>query len=252
MDANNQSAIHMAAQELYSIAKNAIELSKMLKFLDNIEGWCASDITSAADKIANVREHLEYTMVSSAITETEVTKPKTTLAVQLGAIAAKVPPSSDENIAFGNVLAGISEKLVNRDALTEDETRVLAWIRALPRPIKVEEMISAGVKKFGEKLVSSRKHSIRDLPKVDENIMGRVLGAGKQVGKKIGAEFDKFTAPSEEMLKREKVEQRGRELYRDWNNYLVSTGMNKQDAWEMANKMADSGIMLDRNKLVRR
>jgi len=59
-------AHHMAAQELYNIAKNAIELSKMLKYVDDIEGWCAAKITSANSELQSVQEHIEYNMVMDA------------------------------------------------------------------------------------------------------------------------------------------------------------------------------------------
>ena len=50
----DDSEMSMAKAQLYRAAKNALELHKMLKFVDQLEGWVQAKITLAAENLENV------------------------------------------------------------------------------------------------------------------------------------------------------------------------------------------------------
>lgn len=66
----DDSEIRMAQAQLYRAAKNSLELHKMLKYMDEIEGWVQAKITIAAENLENVKNYIEYEMVSSTLEET--------------------------------------------------------------------------------------------------------------------------------------------------------------------------------------
>ena len=109
-------------------------------------------------------------MNESAMDEEMQTKP--TLSTQLSAIAAKIPNTGEDAAAFSNILSSIADKLSEKGTLfgnemTPDEKMVLGWIKSLPRPVHVGNMIKQGVEKFGGELVAKRMSHIKSLPKVD-------------------------------------------------------------------------------------
>ena len=68
----DNSEIKTCQTQLYVAAKNALELHKMLKFVGaNIEGWCQAKITMAANSLEEVKNYIEYEMVSSTLAESE-------------------------------------------------------------------------------------------------------------------------------------------------------------------------------------
>jgi hypothetical protein len=65
----DSSEVRMAQAQLYRAAKNSLELHKMLKYVDEIEGWVQAKITIAAENLENVKNYIEYEMVSSTLEE---------------------------------------------------------------------------------------------------------------------------------------------------------------------------------------
>lgn len=57
--------VDMAKAQVYRAAKCAMEIHKMLKMVDNLEGWMQSKITLAADYLESVSSNLEYDIVSA-------------------------------------------------------------------------------------------------------------------------------------------------------------------------------------------
>jgi hypothetical protein len=67
--------VRMARGQVYSAAKNAIELHKLLQNLDEsqgLDGWVASYITLSSEYLEKVKNYLEYDQVSAtpALSET--------------------------------------------------------------------------------------------------------------------------------------------------------------------------------------
>jgi len=68
--------VQMARGQVYSAAKNAIELHKLLKNLDEaqgLDGWVASYITLASEYLETVRNYLEYDQMSDPMSLAETT-----------------------------------------------------------------------------------------------------------------------------------------------------------------------------------
>jgi hypothetical protein len=57
----------MAKQQLYTLAKKAVQLHKIIQDTDNLEPWIQAKITSAADYISAVFEFMEYSEVTAEI-----------------------------------------------------------------------------------------------------------------------------------------------------------------------------------------
>lgn len=58
--------VHMAREQVYNIASNAIELHKLLKQVSEtqgLDGWVSEKITLAADYCQTVKEYLEYKLM---------------------------------------------------------------------------------------------------------------------------------------------------------------------------------------------
>ena len=102
-------------------------------------------------------------------------KAKPTISTQLSDIALSVPQTSDEATAFSNTLSSIADKMAAKgtafagtdSALDSDEKAVMGWIKSLPRPIHVNNMISQGVKRWGPILLKKRMDTVSSLPKID-------------------------------------------------------------------------------------
>lgn len=58
--------IEMAKAQVYKAAKNALEIHKLLKHVDNLEAWMQAKITMAAENLEAVASNLEYDVVSAA------------------------------------------------------------------------------------------------------------------------------------------------------------------------------------------
>ena len=71
LQVHDDSEVKMAQAQLYRAAKSAMELHKMLKFVNEIEGWCQAKITLASDGLESVKNYLEYEMVSSTLAGAE-------------------------------------------------------------------------------------------------------------------------------------------------------------------------------------
>lgn len=61
--------VEMAKAQVYRCAKNAMEIHKLLKMVDNLEGWMQAKITMAADYLEAVASNLEYDVVSATMME---------------------------------------------------------------------------------------------------------------------------------------------------------------------------------------
>lgn len=122
-----------------------------------------------------------------------------TFADQLSDIAAKVPVADENGNAFSNALSSISDKLRFKEELDDTDKEILSWMRSLPKPVSVSQLIKDGVAKFGAMLVDIRKDEIKKYKKVDTQIAskfdqdkqsGKPLGENMKEGKKIDQDGD--------------------------------------------------------------
>lgn len=122
-----------------------------------------------------------------------------TFADQLSDISAKVPVADENGNAFSNALSIISDKLRFKEELDDTDKEILSWMRSLPKPVSVSQLIKDGVAKFGAMLVDIRKDEIKKYKKVDTQIAskfdqdkqsGKPLGEDMKEGKKIDQDGD--------------------------------------------------------------
>jgi hypothetical protein len=206
----DDSELQMARAQVYRAAKCAMEIHKMLKMVDELEGWMQAKITLAADYLEVVASNLEYDLVSATM---DPEMPHMPEGIMEAAAPKKVDPkllhamramSRDFNKAFtkadiadkkmgeqidavANAVSDITDRVAHHKAPFSDpaSTKLGKMEReifnhfenVLTKIIKKEAekgelklAIAASVKKFGHKLVDARKSETKDLPKVDESM----------------------------------------------------------------------------------
>lgn len=198
--------ISMAKAQCYKAAKNAMEIHKLLKMVDNLESWMQAKITLAAEYLESVASNLEYDVVSATLEEGVKTplaeadqKVDTKTLQALRSIARsfhktfKQADISDkvkgEQIdAVANALSNITDKIPHHGTAWSkpEETKLTALERQLfdhflPVVKKfiakeaeagdLKKAVVSSVKKLGAKFVDQRKAHTKGLPKVDESLV---------------------------------------------------------------------------------
>jgi len=195
--------ISMAQAQTYRAAKCAMEIHKMLKMVDELEGWMQAKITLAADYLEAVASNLEYDLIAATmdvnplpmgIMEAAGTKkvdPKLLHAMralskqfnraftkadiadkkkgeQIDAVANMVADITDRiahsKTAFADPAASKLDKM-ERAVFDHFETVLTKVINKETDKNEVKKAVVASVKKFGPKLVDARKEATKGLPK---------------------------------------------------------------------------------------
>lgn len=194
--------ISMAQAQTYRAAKCAMEIHKMLKMVDELEGWMQAKITLAADYLEAVASNLEYDLIAATMEDNPINMNIMEAAVK------KVDPkmvhafrslSKEFNRAFkkdeisdkahgekidavANMISDISDRIAHhKTAFADPEaTRLGKMERAMFdhfEPVlqkvltkeadknELKKAMVASVKKFGQKLVDARKAATKGLPK---------------------------------------------------------------------------------------
>ena len=60
LNVRDDSEMSMAKSDLYNLAKNSVELYKLIQGLNELEGWTQAKITKAADYIGSVLNYMKY------------------------------------------------------------------------------------------------------------------------------------------------------------------------------------------------
>jgi hypothetical protein len=100
--------------------------------------------------------------------EANVSHVKPMLSTQLSDISAKIKTTDEPSAAFSNMLSSIADRFEHNEPLDGDEKTVWDWIRSLPRPINVKNMVSSGIEQFGHDLALKRKNMNDMLPSIGE------------------------------------------------------------------------------------
>jgi hypothetical protein len=195
--------ISMAQAQTYRAAKCAMEIHKMLKMVDELEGWMQAKITLAADYLEAVASNLEYDLIaatmdtnpsSMGIMEAAATKkvdPKMihamrALSKQFNAAFTKADiadkKKGEQIDAVANVVADLTDRIAHHKTTFSDpaatrlgkmERAVFDHFESVLQKVLTKEAdknelkkaIHASVKKFGPKLVDARKAETKGLPK---------------------------------------------------------------------------------------
>lgn len=178
--------ISMSKSQCYKAAKNAMEIHKLLKMVDNLESWMQAKITLAAEYLECVASNLEYDVVSATLEE-GIQEPiqedhdfpyTTSQLVKLGQkIIAKVPDI--KNDAMANKMSAIGDKLVHlgttfSEPLTQEDKD---FVKSIVKPKSASSSASVEPKssdmesnwhdpskwphKMSEQTVSKKKNLVR-------------------------------------------------------------------------------------------
>lgn len=197
--------IAMAKSQVYRAAKCAMEIHKMLKMVDELEGWMQAKITLAADYLEAVASNLEYDLIAATMdtsmntlapmgimeAATKKVDPKMihamrSLSKQFNQAFTKADigdkKKGEQIDAVANVVADITDRIAHHKTTFSDPeaTRLGKMERAvfdhfepvLQKVLKKEadknelkKAIHTSVKKFGAKLADARKAETKGLPK---------------------------------------------------------------------------------------
>lgn len=83
--------ISMAQAQTFRAAKCAMEIHKMLKMVDNLEGWMQAKITLAADYLEAVSSNLEYDLIAATM-DTDASHMMMPMGIMEAAATKKVDP----------------------------------------------------------------------------------------------------------------------------------------------------------------
>jgi hypothetical protein len=195
----------MSKSQVYRCAKHAMEIHKMLRMVDELEGWMQAKITLAADYLEAVASNLEYDILAATMDHDvnpmgmgimEAAAPKKVdpkmihamraLSKQFNGAFTKADigdkKKGEQIDAVANVVSDLTDRIAHHKTPFSDPeaTRLGKMERAvfdhfepvLQRVLKKEadknelkKVIHASVKKFGPKLVDARKADTKGLPK---------------------------------------------------------------------------------------
>jgi hypothetical protein len=158
--------ISMSQAQCYKAAKNAMEIHKLLKMVDNLESWMQAKITLAAEYLECVASNLEYDVVSATLNEgthepvqENVDFPYTTAQlVKLGQkIFVRLPSITHD--ATANKLSALADKLVHlggtfAEPLNDDDKKL---VLSLVQPKKSDDINWSDPSKWPHKMAEAYK-----------------------------------------------------------------------------------------------
>lgn len=152
--------ISMSQAQCYKAAKNAMEIHKLLKMVDNLESWMQAKITLAAEYLECVASNLEYDVVSSTLNETSH---------QAVYEDQDFPYTTKQLIAFGRKIEDrLSEKKDGRPVIDND--RLFNKLSAL-----ADKLVHLGGT-FSEPLSAEDKDLVRQLVKKKSTTQPSTVG----------------------------------------------------------------------------
>lgn len=194
--------VEMAKAQAYRAAKCAMEIHKMLRMVNELEGWMQAKITLAADYLEAVASNLEYDLIAATMDDdpmqmnimeaaTKKVDPKMihamrALSKQFNSAFTKADigdkKKGEQIDAVANLVADITDRIAHHKTAFSDPaaTRLGKMERAVFdhfEPVlqkvltkeadknELKKAITASVKKFGAKLVDARKVETKGLPK---------------------------------------------------------------------------------------
>ena len=114
-DVHMDHEVQMAREECYYAAEHAIALHKMLRNISEqqgLDGWISSKITLANDYLKNVREYLEYQLMTGDTASDSTLNNELTIAEDqviensAGSVATVVNPTPKNKAKVGSLFGG--------------------------------------------------------------------------------------------------------------------------------------------------
>ena len=262
--------VSMAAAQVYRAAKCAMEIHRMLKMVNNLEGWMQAKITLAADYLEAVSSNLEYDLVAATMMESapaavvkeeeEDSKHKRIAALgrKIMDLAQESRPKTDAEMDLMNKLSAVGEKMTmigtpfGPKGLTGKEKELVQQAQDMLK--KKDSSLDEAERPFAQTradiaaMAGAVKKAVTQDPAVKQ---------GKIVGALMDAGFNRYDA-GEIALKLIKTgvlpkmpgvvgklisDPHDREqAQRDWVTLLMKKGMSRQEAGDLASKLAPKGF----------
>lgn len=284
IQSNNTPVIHitdthevsMAAAQVYRAAKCAMEIHRMLKMVNNLEGWMQAKITLAADYLEAVSSNLEYDLVAATMMESQqevapVKEDDRDKYAKVAALGRKIMdlaqasrPKTDAEMDLMNKFSAVGEKMTmigtpfGPKGLTSKEKDLVKQAQEMlkKKDDRVDEaeglfpQLTADVKGAAQAV----KKALVDPASAD---IKKAQSQGKLVNALMQAGFNRYDA-GEIALKLIKTgvlprmpgavgkffsDPHDREqAQRDWVALLMQKGMSRQEAGNLASKLAPRGF----------
>ena len=197
----DDSEVRMACAQLYRAAKNSLELHRMVKYVDQLEGWVQAKITLAADYLECVSSNLEYDIVSATM-EPEA--------------APVTPPMAEPEMVPATLE-------IDEDAAPNPEQQGEMAAQMTVKNGKIQNPNKPGTPEYAKWEAGQRKgaQAAKTTP-----------AAGAPVKEGM---LDMFKKKPQDM------KQEQAKLRQDWLRSLMSKGMSRSEAGVIADQMAALG-----------
>lgn len=222
--------VSMAAAQVYRAAKCAMEIHRMLKMVDNLEGWMQAKITLAADYLEAVSSNLEYDLVAATMMESQTLNENpehkhariAALGRQIMDLAQGMTGKSDADFDLMNRLSAVGEKMT------------MIGTPFGPKGLTAEEK---DLVRQAQEMIRSRRGDV-------EEGMGDAWRGVKDFGKGLAKGAKEFWHGSPEERSGEHAE-----LMHRWLQALSQVGITGTQAQQMAQKMIAQGFEPNRTDL---
>lgn len=239
----------MAAAQVYRAAKCAMEIHRMLKMVDNLEGWMQAKITLAADYLEAVSSNLEYDLVAATMMESqqEVKEsdskhiPDAVLGRKIMDLSQSMTGKTDKEFDFMNRLSALGEKMTmlgtpfGPTELTAEEKTLKSRAETMLKKKEHKQIDEALPEVVGRML--GIDPASREMKQV--NPQGRLVnilmnwGMGRDAAGEIAVQYIKNN-----MLSQPRPAQ-----IKKWTDMLVAKGRNAAEAARMAQELVKESMV---------
>ena len=243
--------VEMARSQTFRAAKCAMEIHRMLKMVDNLEGWMQAKITLAADYLEAVSSNLEYDLVAATMMESqqEVKEsnskhiPDAVLGRKIMDLSQSMTGKTDAEFDFMNRLSALGEKMTmlgtpfGPTELTAEEKTLKSRAEALLKKKEHKQLDEALPEVVGRML--GIDPASREMKQV--NPQGRLVnilmnwGMGRDAAGELAVQYVKnnmLSQPRSAQIKK-------------WTDMLVAKGRNAAEASRMAQELVKESMVYE-------
>jgi hypothetical protein len=252
--------ISMAAAQVYRAAKCAMEIHRLLKMVNNLEGWMQAKITLAADYLEAVSSNLEYDLVAATMMENQAApqsmsededdrhKKIAALGRRIMDLAQESRPKTDEDFDLVNKFSAVGEKMTmigtpfGPKGLTSEEKDLVRRAQDMLKkkdhkqldealPGIVGKVAGAVQKKLGMDPTSREMRQVNPQGRLVNILMN--WGMGRDAAGEMALQYIKAN-----MLNQPRPTQ-----IKKWTDMLVAKGRNSAEASRMANDLVGESVI---------
>jgi hypothetical protein len=241
--------VSMAAAQVYRAAKCAMEIHRMLKMVDNLEGWMQAKITLAADYLEAVSSNLEYDLVAATMMESQTLNENpdhkhariAALGREIMDLAQGMTGKSDADFDLMNRLSAVGEKMTmigtpfGPKGLTSEEKDLVRQAQDMLKKKEHKQLDEALPEVVGRMLgidpVSREMKQVNPQGRLVNILMN--WGMGRDAAGEIAVQYIKNN-----MLSQPRPAQ-----IKKWTDMLVAKGRNAAEAARMAQELVKESMV---------